>query len=80
MEYEFSELNPKGLPGVTVDGWCIVEQEYGDWYVASVFVGERAGEHKALMGTDPLFLAIVKTLSHGSHADRIEDKLYLERM
>lgn len=78
MHFEFEELTPIGYPGVLVTGWAQIETERGDWYVDDLFIGdyESTTDWAALSKSDPLTVAIKRTLTAGKWAQLINDDLW----
>jgi hypothetical protein len=79
MHFDFEELTPVGYPGVLVTGWAEIEMERrAEWYVDAVYVGDcdSATDWALLPKTDPLAVAITKTLLSGAWASHINEQLW----
>ena len=78
MHFEFEELTPIGYPGVLVTGWAQIETERGDWYVDELFIGDydSTTDWAVLSKSDPLAVAITKTLSEEKWARRVNEGLW----
>lgn len=78
MHFEFEELTPIGYPGVLITGWAQIETERGNWYVDELYIGDydSTTDWAVLSKSDPLTVAIKRTLAAGKWAQLINDELW----